>query len=175
MGLNETLPVCLAIDKIRPASQAEALAFLYTHGHKTPQIDPDLVSSEQQQAYVDEYRAPEMPGHETPAAVRAAAAAKAAAKAAARNTGSQLTDRTDEHAKSSRLSPAAEEIIAADVDDRDRLPEAVNVEADIDLPSLDGEESSGVEQVHEPANTVDDLDTVEASPNDAKKHWTTLL
>ena len=33
-GLNETVPVCLAIDKIRPATPAEALAHLYLHGHR---------------------------------------------------------------------------------------------------------------------------------------------
>ena len=38
-GLNETLPVCLAIDKIRPATSSDALSFLYTHGHKTTKVD----------------------------------------------------------------------------------------------------------------------------------------
>ena len=33
-GLNETVPVCLAIDKIRPATPDEALAHLYLHGHR---------------------------------------------------------------------------------------------------------------------------------------------
>ena len=32
--MNETVPVCLAIDKIRPATPDEALAHLYLHGHR---------------------------------------------------------------------------------------------------------------------------------------------
>ena len=52
-GLHETVPVCLATDKIRPATPAEALAYLYLHGHRTKddfQVCPD----EEQIKYVNE-------------------------------------------------------------------------------------------------------------------------
>ena len=53
-GLNESLPVCLATDKIRPATQEQALAYLYAHGHRTG-VDRTVISDEQQ-AYIDERR-----------------------------------------------------------------------------------------------------------------------
>ena len=53
-GLNESIPVCLATDKIRPATQEQILAYLYAHGHKTG-VDRTVISDELQQSYVDEY------------------------------------------------------------------------------------------------------------------------
>ena len=51
-GLNETVPVCLAIDKIRPATPAEALAHLYLHGHRTKD-DFIVCPDEEQMKYVN--------------------------------------------------------------------------------------------------------------------------
>ena len=53
-GLHESIPVCLAIDKIRPATQAQALACLYAHGHKTG-VDRTVISDDLQQSCIDEY------------------------------------------------------------------------------------------------------------------------
>ena len=53
MGSNETVPVCLAIDNIRPASPAEALAHLYMHGHRLKE-DFEVCPDEEQVRYVNE-------------------------------------------------------------------------------------------------------------------------
>ena len=53
-GLNESLPFCLEIDKIRPATPEQTLAYLYIHGHETG-VDRTVISDDQQQGYIDEY------------------------------------------------------------------------------------------------------------------------
>ena len=54
-GLNETVPVCLAIDKIRPAMPDEALAHLYLHGHRMKD-DFEVCPDDEQVRYVNEAR-----------------------------------------------------------------------------------------------------------------------
>ena len=173
-GLNETLPVCLAVDKIRPASQAEALAFLYTHGHKTPQVEPELVSDEQQQAYIDEYRTPDMPGHGSPAAVRAAAAAKAAA----RNTGHQLQDQLrQQHHATPSIPTVIPDLVpgerAEEADADDHEPSTTTTQSvtrnlmsddDIDIRSADEvvPPDNKRDHGHTPIDTGEELDVAEA-------------
>ena len=54
-GLSESILVCLSIDKIRPATQEQILAYLYARGHKSG-MDRNVISEDLQQSYTDESR-----------------------------------------------------------------------------------------------------------------------
>ena len=41
-GINESIPVSLALDKIRPATPEQALAYMYAHGHLAILLTPLL-------------------------------------------------------------------------------------------------------------------------------------